>query len=513
MEGTREGYWLADLESRLKLPSGVFPFLYNQVSASLPAVQPTGDPPPASDGQNNVPRPPASSWLQPIVLAPIAAAVLIMLGIAGWLIVPKLRDQFKGSRTPPARTETPKTPTNHDTPGLPSRQTPQSPEGSPSSTIKVPSQVATLTKAIELCKEGGTIELGGGTYPENIRFTKSVALIANPSAVIVDRGLGTNLIIARGPVKVTLRNIQIVNTTEETKSSHDESPALVLVSDSAHLTLDGCVIEGSVGNGITLTDKASASFSNCRIRGNLAWGINVKSAASVDVSLSDILRNGRSGITLANVGSVVTLGKGCNISENSLNGVEVLEGAKLQCDGVDIKNNRKAGVAIVGSGSLANLEANCRISNNGTHGIAIQHSGVARLRDATVEENKENGLWAGKMPADAYSGEGCRAGIVSSKFASNGLCGVFFDDGKSANLKLEKSGFKNHSQCGIAVSGGSGTVEDCKFTDNGTAILFGDGVSGAITNNTIRPGPIESAVILDKAGEVSLQNNTVDPTP
>jgi hypothetical protein len=212
-------------------------------------------------------------------------------------------------------------------------------------------------------------------------------------------------------------------------------------------------------------------------------------------------------------GSLVTLGSGCRVSENSLNGVELAEGAELKAEGVEISNNHKAGVTIVGRGSLAVLEVRCGITGNGTHGIAVQHSGAARLRDVTIGHNKEHGLWVGRSAGDNYSGAGAQADIRSCEFDSNGLSGVFLDDGKTAGLKLEGTGFRNHSQCGVAVSGGRATVLGCNFKDNGAAIVFGDGANGEITDNSIQPGPLESSVILENAGEVSMKNNTIPPPP
>ena len=376
-----------------------------------------------------------------------------------------------------------------------------------SSTVKVPNDAKTLADAIKRCQEGGTIEIAGGTYSEAILLTKSVSLVATSSAVFEDRGLGSNLIVASGSIQVTLRNIQMKNTEEEIKASPQDSPALVLIKNGASVRFDGCVIEHSTGDGVSLADKSSASFSNCPVRNNHGFGIHVSGASKVESTLGEIRGNGRSGIALTNTGSTVKL-DGTVIEGNTENGVVVGNGAELHCSGVTIHGNRleqkqKEGLLVEGGGSRARLEASCVISANCVSGIGVIDAGRLELDDCTVADNSKNGL---------YVKSGGQVEINSCLFTSNGQLGVALMDSPS-KISISKSQFKTHSELGVAIEQGNGIVSGCSFTNNTAAIYFGEGASGSASGNSMQPGPLEKVLIQENTTKVSFENNTIGAAP
>ena len=313
---------------------------------------------------------------------------MLILAGGAWLV-------FKKDDKPIAKepNKTPAEPVSTPPEAIPTPPPPTDDASEAKSTVNVPGDASSITEALKLCKPGGTIEIAGGTYSDAIVLTQSVSLISKTSAVFEDSGLGSSLITARGPIQVTLRNIQIKNTQRQANTEIESSPALVLIADGADVRFDGCVVEGSIGSGISLVDKASATFSNCRIRKNRGYGINVSSGSNVALSLSEIQQCGRSGIAVTNVGSTVNLGSGATITANSRNGVEVANGAVLKGSGAEINGNQKIGLIVEGSGSQATLEASCVISGNHKFGAGVTNSGRLKLSDSTVEENSENGVY------------------------------------------------------------------------------------------------------------------------
>ncbi|MEI6673953.1 MAG: protein kinase [Verrucomicrobiota bacterium] len=480
------------------------------LEARQPAVKRIPLPPPPA-----LPQPPAPALLQPPapsavrnrrkVMAIVGIVCVLVTTIAALVIRGHGKNDSLGSTTAqkvkskdePER-PAPDNPPSPDTPSAPDNPPPDvkaSTSTNPMSAIKVPGDVKTLVEAVQRCKAGGTIEIADGTYAESLVLTKSVTLAAQSTAVLDGRGLRSNLIVARGPIQVTLRNLQIKNTQEAANTAPESSPALVLISDEASVRFDGCGIEGSIGSGVALAGTASAVFANCTLSKNRGYGINVSSASKVEVSLSKIRENGRSGIALMNVDTAVTLGSGTEVEANSNHGVEVANGAALKCSGVTIRGNQKVGVIVDGSNSQARFESSCVISANRKYGIGVLNAGRVVLSDSAVDDNGEGGL---------YAKTGAQVEILGCHFMANGPLGASLMD-KPSKLSIAKTEFKSHSSLATAFEQGNGTVTECSFLNNDTAIYFGDGASGSAVGNTSHLGPLEDikdALVRGPNGEV-----------
>ena len=378
--------------------------------------------------------------------------------------------------------------------------------GSPA-IIQVPGDAKTLADAIKRCQPGGTIEIAGGTYGEAILLTKSISLVATSGAVFEDRGLGSDLVVASGTIQVTLRNIELKNTEEEIKTSPENSPALVLVKNGASVNFDHCVVEKSTGDGVSLVDKASATFADCQIRDNHGFGIKVSSASKVVDARGAIRDNGSSGIAVSNAGSSVTL-NGTVIEGNAANGVDVDNGAQLNCRKVTIHGNKleqkqKVGLLVQGGGSKARLEESCVISAHRVSGIGVIEAGRLEMDACSVEGNSKSGL---------YVRSGGQVDITACQFHSNGPIGVALMDSPS-RIGIAKCAFSAHSDMGVAIAQGKGTITACTFTNNTTAVYFGEGANGAASGNSLFPGPLDKALTQENAGQVSFENNTLGTAP
>lgn len=442
-----------------------------------------------------------------LVLMGIPVVVLILMIGGGWFayqkyVAPagkKSGDQVVQEKQPeePVIQPDAKTPETTEVSGEPARQ----PSGGMLSLVKVPGDATTLAEAVGRCEENGTIEISGGTYSEALVLTKSVSLVSKSAAVLEEGEIGSSLLTAKGPVTVTLRNIQIKNSQREAAKDVDSSPSLILVADGATMKFEGCVIEGSTGNGVSLADKASASFSNCRIRKNRGYGISASSGSNVTISLCEIRGNGLSGVVASNVGTTVSMGSGTTITENSRNGVEVANGAELSGAGAEILANQKVGLMVEGAGSLAKLESSSVVSGNRKFGVGVTDGGRLVVSGSTMEDNSENGI---------FLESGGKAEVIESQFKSNGTIGIYLVGGAESEITVSKSVFQSHSDAGVAVVEGIGKISDSRFMENPMAVFFGKGSSGSATGNAVRPGPVENAVVIEDAGQVSLQNNTLE---
>jgi serine/threonine protein kinase len=445
-------------------------------------------------------RPPQKKPPILAIVASLAAVLLLALVGAGWYFLPQLKKLAAPTLAAMPKVPPPKI-AGEPAAKPPTKVAPPAADpNEPLSLVKVPDDAASIGAALLRCKDGGTIEIGAGSRSEAIVLTKSVSLVSKAGALLEDGGLGSSLITVRGPIKVTLQNLQIRNTQKQATTTLEASPPLVLIADGANVVFEGCVVESSVGDGISLADKAAATFSNCRIRKNRGTGIRVTSSSKIAVSLSEIQDNGGSGLTLENVGSSAALASGSSINGNSEHGIEISNGAELTATGAEMKSNQKVGIILENGGSSATLEAGCVISDNRMYGIGVRNSGRLKLADATLEDNTENGI---------YLESGGAAEITGTRFKSNGTIGLYIVNGSESKATIDQSTFESHSQAGVAIVDGSAKVTGCRFTNNPMALFYGNGASGSATANTIFPGPLTESVVTENAGVVTLTDNTV----
>lgn len=458
--------------------------------------------------------PPAKKSSPLKVLVPAGIVGLALFGTAAWIVVPKYLKKDKPtpeSNTPSAppvveHTAPETEPKTAKDPGEPVK--PKTPDTPPtktlSSTVKVPGDAATLTLAIEQCKDGGTIELAGGTHSEPVVLTKSLTITGTDGASLEDRGLETSLVTIRGPIQVTITGVVIKNSQKQARGKAESAPPLVLAADGPTIRFESCDFEGSSGAGISLVDKAKANFSYCHIRSNRGFGVNASAGSKGEFTRTEIQENGLGGILAVGVGTTVTTTNGSTISKNSKNGIEIGNGAALVCSNVKITGNRQVGLVVEGSGSQARVDSATAISAN-LSGVAVLTAGKFDLTGGTIESNREHGL---------YAKDGAKVQIDSSTFTSNGRTGVFLDSGESTSVTLTKTTFTSHSSFGVAFSEGLGKVSDCVFENNQAAILFTNKAHGSASGNKVTPGPLEESIIREAdAGEVTLENNTAGADP
>jgi serine/threonine protein kinase len=467
------------------IPSPPPPVLQVAAPPPLPTPALAASPPPVS-------RP--SPSLRKLIPAALAVLVVALLGGTSWWFLSRPTPGKSPSPAPaPAESEARISP--------PTTIPPESLE-----LVKVPGDADTLQAAIALCKTGGTIEIDGGTYSESINITRSLSLVSKKAAIIESNASETSLIFIRGPIQVTLRNIQIRNSLRDAVRGIDTSPPLVLMSDGSNATLEGCFIESSLGNGISLVDGASARFSNCRIRNNRGTGVNADGGSKIEINLSEIQQNGRNGITAGGSGTALTLGSGSTISTNSQFGIEIGSGATLTASGTEISGNKKAGIIVLGGGSTARMDSASRLVRNEKYGAAVTRDGSLHLSDADIEENSEAGI---------IVESGGRLEVLSSRFRANGEYGVHLMNGTTSEVTISKSEFNSHTTAAAIFFEGSGTItaSRIRFPKSACAILYGTASRGTATDNAISPGPLADAIVTQEGiGGVTLKDNSLAPT-
>lgn len=476
--------------------SAVVPIPVSTPVAKAPAPEPLQEAKPAIS-QAMSPASAASSvgGKPKALLLGIAAALLVAAGVGGVLIMKSGSGQSPATRD---KVDTNTSPANHGD-GTPSVTQPEVGKGSVTETVRVPDDAATLREALAMCKEGGTIELSSGSYTEAIVLTKSVSLVSQGAVVLEQVAAGSSLVTVKGPVEIVMKNIQITDTRREATGDVASSPPLVLVSDGASLRFENCLIEGSSGDGISLVGKASATFTGSRIRKNRGFGMAVTSGSKVSISLSEVRENGLSGISALNASTKVTLGGGTSVSENGRHGVELGFGAELEATGAELNQNKQIGLNIQGGGSIARLEGGT-VSGNKMHGAGVIEEGKLILSKVSIESNIEDGI---------YIESGGNVEIVGCRLVSNGKIGAYLVNGSVSILKVSDTLFSGHADAGVAVVGGKGDISGSTFQRNGMAVFYGKLAKGNASGNKVFPGPLKDSMVLEDAGEVIMEDNSL----
>lgn len=427
------------------------------------------------------------------------AAALVVVAVVGGVLIMKMKPASGKPNATSDKIGTNIQPVNHGD-GTSSVTPPVVGKGGDlKETVRVPGDAATLREALAMCKEGGTIELSSGKYPEAVVLTKSVSLISQGAVVLEQVSEGSSLVTVKGKVEVVMKNIQITDTRREATGDVASSAPLVLASDAASLRFENCLIEGSSGDGISLVGKASATFTGSRIRKNRGFGIAVASNSKVGISLSEVRENGLSGISALNAGTKVTLGGGTSVSENGRDGVELGFGAELEATGAEVNQNRQIGLNIQNGGSMARLEGGS-ISGNKKHGAGVVDEGKLILSKVSVESNIEDGI---------YIESGGNVELEGCRFVSNGKIGAYLVNGAASILKVSDTLFSGHADAGVAVVGGTGDISGSTFLRNGMAVFYGKQARGNARGNKVFPGPLKDSIVLEDAGEVVMEDNSL----
>ncbi|MDB6080585.1 MAG: hypothetical protein JWO82_4332, partial [Akkermansiaceae bacterium] len=337
-------------------------------------------------------------------------------------------------------------------------------------------------------------------YHESLLITRPVTILASGDATLEDDGKSPTLLIAKGNINLSIRGLVLRNAQTKGAGNPEETPALMLIASGAKVKMEKCTVEGGQGDGMTVADHGEVELTECRVMKNRGFGSRISGGSSLTATQGTIQENGLGGIWVSNTGSRVILNEGAAVNRNSNNGIQATEGASVQINGGGVSFNRTNGVIALDAGTKIELKESGLVSDNGVNGIAMVNGATASISSSKIERNQNYGILAERSGKLALSGAVLR---------SNSMAGVFFNEGGSQSCRIERSEFSDHSEFGAAFVGGEIFVSSCTFSENGGALLLGKDTKGEISGNSISPGPLESAIVREDAGEVKETNNTI----
>ena len=283
-------------------------------------------------------------------------------------------------------------------------------------------------------KYAGNSNYKASSLTTTIKMTNTkiveAGLINSEIQDIIDHAKANNVILFKGSSYsninlVITKSLTLLSNVGTTLSSSSENPVITIKGKSASLTkVKGFTITGN-GDGIEVDGADYVTiYGNEITAGN---GIVAKNTKYLNITKNDIVKNSKSGISLADSSYSYIFNN--KITNNKLNGIEVAKSDNVFIHGNTLKYNKKNGIYLgkkingvnYGQGPKDIQINKNTITNNENDGILVQDAGNnLEIKSNTIEHNELNGISLANVGNNV---------IRSNVIASNGDNGIKFFDG------------------------------------------------------------------------------------
>ena len=390
-----------------------------------------------------------------------------------------------------------------------------------------------ISKAIELARDGDVVEVKSGTYRENIVLNKSITLRG------VDTGGGSPVLMGDG-VRSTLTILANGCTIEGFVVMGSGNPHAGIEIVSGNNSISDNVIRNNRGYGILISEARGNTIISNQIRENGFDGVSVERSDENEVSDNLVSVNGKCGISLD--GSYGNLLSANTIASNKEQGIGLLDSGENSLRENAVRGNSNHGVQLIGSegnsisGNVASYNENDGIHLEGSNendlstntaegnlnGLRLVNSRTNTLSDNEVNKNKERGIRLEGSDENALSGnavgENLLQGIYLISSDNNTLSGNTASGNNGAGIRLDSSSSNtlsrntanNNKGEGIAFTASSGNNEIEGNTANGNGLrgfLLSSSSSNTLSDNTANENALQG-VYLISSGKNTLSGNT-----
>ena len=365
--------------------------------------------------------------------------------------------------------------------------------------LSVPDGYATLAEALAAAKPGETVRLGPGEFEAGLELPDGVSLEAKEAGRSVLRsepGKGPVLTVDSSQTPVSLTGLVFAHTGEGAQTG---GSALVHVL-GGEVTLEKCVFEKGVGNGLDLVGAGKLVVRDCEARQNSGHGFFCRNA-TVTFERCKAHLNGGDGLCGFGVGTVVQA-VDLGLTRNGGNGLIVEDGARVTVRGQQSQSseNVRNGVAVVVSsepGTTAGLD---------WEGGSIRDNGVI-YEGATRRATGKDGIGVFAGPADLASkpANPGRAvvrlsGVTVSGNQSHGV--ALFD--AFQDCRLENCQLTRNAKAGLAADGTAACgleLRGCEISRNGQqgVLLVGQGFAARVMDSQIQDNATYGVAIVGGA--------------
>jgi hypothetical protein len=283
----------------------------------------------------------------------------------------------------------------------------------------------TISSAIFAAPENAVIHLPEGTFKERIEITKPLKIIGAgwdktrleaSGEVRVAEGREARpekpLVTVRTEGDVLIEGLGMSLRTERPHRSGAQ-PIPVVRSDTAKLTMRGCAVLGSPGNGIEVRGAAGGLIENCLVAG--VWGTGIALAGNrITVQNSEVRNCYHRGITISDQGWGKTTIRGCRISGSAWHGIRYDDCSPLITGNV-IRGNARSGIYMSGN-TVGEIFGNV-LAKNEMGSISCWFESRDRIvRNIIADDGREGlavlGLSSPLVRGNIFVGQGIRQGQI-----------------------------------------------------------------------------------------------------
>ncbi|AUX23522.1 nuclease [Sorangium cellulosum] len=339
--------------------------------------------------------------------------------------------------------------------------------------------LTTLSAALELVAEGGTIALAEGTYDEPVVITRSLAVVGRCAARVRVRGV----------------------------SSIVHPPAIVSVLDAGEVTLRGIALGGE-GAGVVATGATAVALERVHIRSAVHAGVVASGGARLSIAQSwiDGTRPGAAG---AGVGALAESGGAVSVKESAVTG--------NQAAGVSAAHARTT-VAVVGS--LIEGTAPSEHLGDG-QGLVVRDGAEASIERTALIGNRLSGIFATTGASARVSG----ALVEGTNPGPDGLTyGVGVYAALRSRVAVDASVVLRNAEVGVAAIGVDTAAEVTRSLIQGTvgaapaSPLGGVGVAVArgatlhLRDSAVWKNRASGVHVADLSAELIAEGNLIEGT-
>ena len=265
---------------------------------------------------------------------------------------------------------------------------------------------ATIGEAMAAAVDGDTVRVGPGTYRERVVLRSGVVVHGSgyeDTRIEVD--WLANPVYAPSVAGAEISDFTLAYTGSE--------PPVVVLLQSARVTVSRCRITSTGGIGVYAVDGSEVEVRECVVEQNDGFGVYVSSGSRGYVRDSQIRGNDYAGVAFDRGASGEVTG--CLLTENSGNGITVNGAGPVVVSGSVLARN--SGVGVFGlEGADMELRRNT-VVGNGSYGILLRSGSVASIYDNVVVGN----LYGGIVTTGGEQGDGSVRAIGHNGVWGNGL--------------------------------------------------------------------------------------------
>jgi parallel beta-helix repeat protein len=327
-------------------------------------------------------------------------------------------------------------------------------------TVRVPRDFRTIQAAVDAAAPGDTIDVGRGTYTEEVVIGKDLDL----------RGAGPGATAIKSPGTLTSYGVHVPDGRAMT--------ALVRVGHGARARISGLTVKGPVPCGVEVT------------------GVQALQGATLDLSdarVTDIRADAATCAPREAAGRAVVFGMPPHIVVDGEHGSP----AYGRISHVDVERYQHAGVSVAGpsDGAVSQVTIADNVIRGGwqipsfQYGIDVEGA-LARVRDNRVDGNVCGGPFCGPDPINEAQGTGIAAVTASAgtqirgnRLAGNEV-GVYQAAGADC-CRISGNGLLNNRYFGIVIQDGDGATSGNTITGGQTGIAV---VADAVDTSAVLRG-------------------------